>query len=160
MFRQGLKGIGRKKWVIAFACSKKAAHQLVELLLVYLLLCALRNNTTGTNIIKVIKILRCIALYLIGINRIKRIDRLLLQSYIIIISRVYNGILAFGIQQQPLVALGKLVALFVNASHSTVGHLTILVESAVVGTALAQTHLLNVSYQVLQLVIGCFDNLV
>ena len=128
--------------------------------MVNLLLGSLRDNTTGTDVIQIVEVLCCIALYFFGIDGIKCINRLLFESYIIIVGRVYDSIFGFGIQQQTFVALGKLVALFVDTLHGTVGHLTELVESTVVGAALTKAHLLNVSYQVLQLVIGCFDNIV
>ena len=99
MLGEGFKGVGGEEGVVTLSGDEEAAHQVVELLLVDLLLRALRDDATRTDVIEPVEQLGGVALYLVGIDGVEGLDGLFLQTHVIIIGGVDDGVLALGIVQ-------------------------------------------------------------
>ena len=99
MLGEGLKGIGGEEGVVTLSGDEEAAHQVVELLLVDLLLGALRDDATRTDVIEPVEQLGGVALHLVGVDGVESLDGLFLQTHVIIIGGVDDGVLALGIVQ-------------------------------------------------------------
>ena len=116
MLRESLQRLGGK---IGHPCPtgcQKTAHEGIELLLVDVLLSALGDDATCSDIIEVVQILGCVTLYLVRVDLFQCLDGLTLQSHIIIIGGVDDGIFRLGIAQDTLIAFGKQVTLLVNTT--------------------------------------------
>ena len=131
----------------------QAAQQVVELLLSNVVLGALGNDATRSNVVEIVQELGRVLLHILG-RLHQGINALLLQSYIIIIGGTDDGQFRFGIEQPPLLALRQQLALLVDAPQGLPGLFTVVIELTVMGAALTQAHLLHVGHQQFQLVIG------
>ena len=100
-----------------------------------------------------------VALDVVGIDGVKRLDRVLLQTYIIIIGGVDDGILALGITETALQTGREFATLFVDTTQGTIGQFTELMELTVAGTSLAETHLLDISHHAFHLVVAGLESL-
>ena len=74
MLGKCFKCVGCEIGIATLTGSQEAAHQMVELLLVDLLLRSLRDNTTSTDVIEVIEVLCCILLNLSRVYSHKCVD--------------------------------------------------------------------------------------
>ena len=160
MFGERLEGIGREERHIGMARQEEAAHQMVELLLVDLLLGTLGDDAASTYIIHIIKVLGRVAHHLVGMDAPQGINTLALETYIIIIGGIDDGVLRLGIEQTALVMGREQRALFIDATDGLISQLTILVELAIARTALTESHLLNIGDELLHLVIGSLNGFV
>ena len=120
---------------------------------------AFGNDATRSDIIEVVQILGGVALHLVGVNLFQRLYGLSLQSHIIIIGGVDDGIFCLGIAQDTQIAFGQQVAFFVDATQGTIGQLTVFIERTVVGTTLTETHLLHIRHKALYLIVSDFRNI-
>ena len=154
MFGKSLNGISSEIGIIGPSCQEETAHQMVELLLVDLLLGSLSDDATRPDVIEIVQELCRIADDLIGINRLQGINRLSLETYIIIIGGVDNGVFGLCIEQHPSVALREQRLIFLDTHHGQIGQFTILMELPVTRTSLTETHLLDIGHQELELVIS------
>ena len=112
--------------------------------MVDLLLCTLGDNTSGANVIEIVEELGCIAYHLVGINGSQSRYRLALQTYIIIIGGVDDGILRLGIEQPALIGWRQQRALLMDTAEGTIGQRTILMELTITRTTLTEAHLLDI----------------
>ena len=96
---EGFEGVGGEEGVVTLSGDEEAAHQVVELLLVDLLLRALRDDATRTDVIEPVEQLGGVALHLVGVDGVESLDGLFLQTHVIIIGGVDDGVLALGIVQ-------------------------------------------------------------
>ena len=156
MFREGLEGIGGKIGIVALTGTDKAAQQKVEFLLVDILLRACGDNAARAYIIEVVQPLCRVALKVVDIDVLEGVDRLSLQTYIIIIGGSDNGHLRFSITQTTQLTVAQLVALFVDTLQRLHRILTVFIKLPVHGTALAKTHLLDIAYKPFYLIISNF----
>ena len=154
VFRQGLEGVGSKEWIVCLTGHEEAAHQLVELLLVDLLLGALGDDTAGSNVIEIVQPLSRITLDLSKINLTQGLDRFLLKTDVVIIGRVDDGILTLGISQTPLHTGREFVTLLIDTAQGLVGQLTELMELTVSRPTLTEAHLLYIGHHALHLVVA------
>ena len=160
VFGEGLEGIGSEIGIVATTGQEEAAHQVVELLLVDLVLRALGDDAARSDVVEVVEVLGRVALHLVGIDGVEGLDRLLLESYIIVIGGVDDGILGLGIKQGATIVVGEIVDLFMDAADGLISQFAILMELAVARTTLTETHLLDVGDEALYLMVGGLDDLV
>ena len=126
---------------------------MVELLLVDLVLRTLRDDAACTDVIQVVQILGRITLHLVGIDGVQSLNGLSLQTHIIIIGGIDDGIFRLGIEQTTGIPLRKGLYVLIDTVHGTACQLTELMELAVSGTTLAETHLLDIGDEEFHLVI-------
>ena len=160
VLRECLEGIGGEEGHIGMTCQQEAAHQVVKLLLVDLLLRALGNDAASSDVIHIVEILGRVAQHLIGMNALKSLDALTLETNIIIIGGIDNRILCLSIEQTTPIVLREQLALFVDTSYGLVSQLAILMELTIARTALTETHLLHIGYELLYLIVGSLDGFV
>ena len=99
MLGESLKGVGGEEGVVALSGDEEAAHQVVELLLVDLLLCALGDDASRADVIEPVEQLGGVALHLVRVDGVEGLDGLFLQTHIIIIGGVDDGVFALGIME-------------------------------------------------------------
>ena len=142
-------------------CQLIALHQIVPFLLIYLFLGTFCDDTTSTNLIEIVQILRRILLQLrIILDGFKRFNRSLLQTYIIIIGGCDNGQLAACIDHTLAHARCKVYRLLLYPSQRSTGILIVFVEILVSRDTLTKSHLLDIRNQQLYLVIRKHGNAV
>ena len=157
---EGLKRVGCEEGVVSLTGQKEAAHEVVELQLVDLPLRALGDDAARTDVIQVVEHLGGVALHFVGVDDAQGLDTLVLQAYIIIIGGVDNGIFTLCIAQPALLTWGEEVTLLVDTTQGLIGKLTVLMELAVTGSALAEAHLLHMGHHALHLVVARLKHLV
>ena len=154
MLGEGLEGVGGEEGVVALPGDEEAAHQVVELLLVDFLLRALSDDAARSDVIQPVEHLGGVALHLVGVDSVEGLDGLFLQTHIIIIGGVDDGVLALGIVQTAQLSGRELTALLVDAVQCLVGQLTVLMELTITRTALTKPHVLHVGHHPLHLVVA------
>ena len=115
--------------------------------------------TSGANVIEIVEELGSIANHLVGVDGPQGRYRLSLQTYIIIIGGVDDGIFRLSIEQPALVGWRQQRALFIDTAEGTIGQSTKLMELTIARTALTETHLLDIGNQQLKLVVGSSSHL-
>ena len=160
MLRESLKGIGCEIGIAGLSRGEEAAHQMVELALVDLLLRALSEDAACADVVEIVEVLGRVALHLVGIDGAQGLDGLPLETYIIIIGGIDNGILCLSIEEALLLTLCQRGTLLVDAVDATNGTFTVIVEVLVARTALAQAHLLDITYEQFKLIISQFRDFV
>ena len=145
MLGERLQSIGSEIRIVALTRNHEATQQMVELLLVDLLLRALGKDAASADVIEIIEVLRCVALYFIGVDGLQSLNRLPLKTDIIIIGGVDDGVLRLGIEHAVAVFVGEQFALFVDTVQHTVSLFTVFMELTVAGPALTEAHLLNIT---------------
>ena len=133
---------------------------MVELLLDNLLLRPLSDDAARTYIIHIIKVLGRIAQHLAGMDAPQGLDALTLESYIIIIGGIDDGVLRLGIEQAVLIVGREQRALFIDAKDGLISQLAILMELTIARTTLTEAHLLHIGDELLHLVIGGLDDFI
>ena len=131
----------------------QATQQVVELLLGDIVLGALCNDATRSDVVEIVQELGRVLLHILRCLH-QGINALLLQSYIIIIGGTDDGQFRFSIEQPLLLALCQQLAFLIDASQGFPGPFAVVIELTVMGAALTQAHLLHVSHQQFQLVVG------
>ena len=154
MVGQCLLGLCHEIDIPATLGNNQTTRQVVHLLLVYLLGRSLRQDASGTDVIKIVQILGRIVAHLVGVQLADGLHRLALQTHIIIIGGSDNGHLRLRIQQSAALVFVQLVALFVDALQGVDRFLAVFVKLAVTATTLAEAHLLDVAHQQLHLIVG------
>ena len=160
VFREGLQRIGRKVGIVTRACKQETAHQSVKLLLIDRLLRAFGDDTACTDVIEVVQELGRIALHLVGIYRHQGLYRLSLQSDIIVVGGVHDGIFRLGIEQSPRLVGRELFAFLIDTMQGSVGQFSELMELTIVRLSLTESHLLDIGDEDLYLVVGDLRHLV
>ena len=133
---------------------------MVELFLIDVLLRASGNDTTRTDIVQIVEPLRRVETKIVDINALEGIDRLSLQTYIIIIGRGDDGHFRLSIAQTLQLCLAQLASLLIDSLQGLHRILTVFVELAILGTTLTKTHLLNVSNKLFYLIISDLWNFI
>ena len=160
VLRECLEGIGGEEGHIGMTCQQEAAHQMVKLLLVDLLLGALGDDAASSDVIHIVEILGRIAQHLVGMDTLKSLDALALKTNIIIIGGIDNRILRLGIEQTTPIVLREQLALFVDTSYGLISQLAKLMELTIARTSLTETHLLHIGYELLHLIVGSLNGFV
>ena len=146
MLGQSLQGIGNEECTTRMPGHEVATHQVVELLLVHLSLCAGDDDAAGTYVIKVVHQLRRVLFYKVCHSE-HGLRRLPLQAYIIIIGRRDDGHLCFSIAQSGPLAVIERATVFVYALQTLQRFFAVVVELTVGRATLAQAHLLYVGHE-------------
>ena len=119
------------------------------------------NNAASTYIIMISKELsRIVANLPIWIDEQERIDRLLFQTYIIIIGGSDNLELGGCIDHSSLEVGVQRFWFFLYAMHTSDSTLTIVVKVFVLRLTLTKAHALNISHQQFHLIVGDQSNAV
>ena len=160
MVGQRLLGLCLEIGIVVSQGDIQAARQTIHLLLIDVLLTAVSNDATSAHVVEVIQELSRIAAHLVRVDSHECVDGLALEAYIIIIGGIDDAKLRLGIAQALLLAGVELVAFLVDTFHTGHGTLAEIVEVLVARTTLAKTHLLDVTHQEFQLIVGHLGNLV
>jgi hypothetical protein len=95
-----------------------------------------------------------VALDVVGIDGAQSLDGLFLETYIIIIGRVDDGVFALGIAEPSLLTGREFIAALVDTAQGAIGQLTKLMELTVSGASLTEAHLQDVGHHALHLVVA------
>ena len=140
--------------------NRQTVCQIIHLLLIDVLSTPFGDDSACANVVKIVQILSRVATHLVGVDGHQSIDRLILQTHIIIIGGIDDGKLRFAIAQTTLLAVVQLVALFVDTLHAGDGAFTEIVKVLVMGTTLTKAHLLHIANEQFYLIVSKFRNVV
>ena len=128
--------------------------QAFYLLLMNLFRSAISQHSACTDVVEIVQVLGSVVAHLIGIQLLKSLHTLALQSYIIIIGGSDNSHFRFRISQSLALTLSELVTLFVDARKSLDSLFATFVKLTILRTALTEAHLLDIAHQQLHLIVG------
>ena len=138
---------------VAFSYTETTV-QVVDFFLMDLFGSSFGKDTTCPDVIEIVEVLGGIVAHLVRIQLLKGLHTLTLQSYIIIIGGSDNSHFRFGIGQTLALTLRKLVTLFVDARQSLDSLFAPLVKLTILRTTLTEAHLLDITYQQFNLIVG------
>ena len=115
---------------------------------------AISQHSACTDVVEIVQVLGSVVAHLIGIQLLKSLHTLALQSYIIIIGGSDNSHFRFRISQSLALTLSELVTLFVDARKSLDSLFATFVKLTILRTALTEAHLLDIAHQQLYLIVG------